>query len=129
MNSRCKKRQPGRETTVHNNKTVAFTGHFDQDFADCDKISYQKLDEASVRTATAWDAANLYVAWQVKDATPWVNGATDMSQMYACGDTVDLQLGANPAANAKRSKAVFGDLRLSIGNLSGKATAVLYKFL
>jgi hypothetical protein len=65
----------------------------------------------------------------VKDATPWVNGAQDISQMYSCGDTVDLQLGTDPEAPLKRTKAAKGDIRVSIGNFNGKPTAVLYRFI
>ena len=109
--------------------TIAFTGNFDQDFKACDRIAFQKSEDAGVRTAMAYDDAKLYIGWQVKDSTPWVNGAQDISQMYACGDTVDLQLGTDPAADPKRGKAVKGDLRLSIGNFKGKPTAVLYRFV
>jgi len=109
--------------------TIAFSGNFDQDFKSSQRIAYQKSEDASVRTALAWDDAKLYIGWQVKDTTPWVNGAQDISQMYSCGDTVDLQLGTDPVADAKRTKAVKGDLRLSIGNYKGKPTAVLYRFV
>ena len=109
--------------------TIAFSGNIDQDFKTSERVAYQKSEDASVHTALAWDNTKLYIGWQVKDATPWVNGAQDISQMYACGDTVDLQLGTDPAADAKRTKAVKGDLRLSIGNFKGKPTAVLYRFV
>ena len=65
----------------------------------------------------------------MKDATPWVNGAQDISQMYAGGDTVDLQLGTDASTNPKRTKADAGDIRLSIGNFHGTPTAVLYRFV
>ncbi len=45
---------------------------------------------------------------------------------FKTGDAVDLQLGANPDANAKRIDAVRGDLRLLISVLDGKPVAVLY---
>jgi hypothetical protein len=47
--------------------------------------------------------------------------------MYLGGDTVDLQLGTRPMADAKRSEAAEGDLRLSIGNFQGKPTTVVYR--
>ena len=109
--------------------TIAFSGNLDQDFKASERVTYQKTEDAGVRTALAWDDAKLYIGWQVKDTTPWVNGAQDISQMYACGDTVDLQLGTDPAADPKRTKAAKGDLRLSIGNYKGKPTAVLYRFV
>jgi hypothetical protein len=40
---------------------------------------------------------------------------------------VDLQLGTDPKADPKRSEAVAGDLRLSIGPFQGRPAAVLYR--
>ena len=109
--------------------TIAFTGNLSEDFKDGEIVQYQKSEEARVRTVLAHDENMLYAGWEVKDARPWVNGATDIAQMYAGGDTVDLQLGTDPGADSKRSKAVAGDIRLSIGNFQGKPTAVLYRFI
>jgi hypothetical protein len=107
--------------------TPKFTGAFDGDFQGAEMIRYKKQDDATVRSAVAWDDRNLYVAWEVVDDTPWVNGATDPAQMYLGGDTVDLQLGADPNADKNREEAQQGDLRLSIGNFQGRPTAVLYR--
>jgi len=65
--------------------------------------------------------------WDVKDATPWANGADAPEFMYARGDTVDLQLGTDPTAPTDRKEAVLGDLRVSIGPFQGKPTAVVYR--
>ncbi|HUT62268.1 MAG TPA: hypothetical protein VNA25_30895, partial [Phycisphaerae bacterium] len=65
--------------------------------------------------------------WEVQDDTPWVNGADAPEFLYARGDTVDLQLGTDPAADKKRGEPVKGDLRLSIGNFKGQPTAVVYR--
>jgi hypothetical protein len=108
---------------------IAFSGNLDTDFKGCELAQFQKMEDASVRAALAYDDTTLYLGWEVRDGTPWVNGATDISQMYACGDTVDFQLGADPKADPGRGAAVKGDLRLSIGNYQGKPTAVLYKFV
>ncbi|HEY3323479.1 MAG TPA: hypothetical protein VGP72_23700 [Planctomycetota bacterium] len=110
-------------------KTVTLSGDFGKDFAGCEIVDYKKAEDARIRTALAHDDTMLFIGWEVKDSTPWVNGAKDISQMYAGGDTVDLQLGSDPAADPKRDKAAKGDLRLSIGNFQGKPTAVLYKFV
>ena len=69
----------------------------------------------------------LYLAWDVRDDSPWANSAKDVVQMYTSGDTVDFQLATNPQAAPQRSDAVAGDLRLSIGPFQGKPTAVLYR--
>ena len=107
--------------------TPTFTGDFNNDLKGAEIISYKKQDDAAVRTAAAWDDTNLYLAWDVKDATPWVNGAEAPEFLYAGGDTVDFQLGAEPKADPKRGEAVLGDLRLSIGPFKGTATAVLFR--
>jgi len=107
--------------------TVAFSGNLDADFKDSEKPAFERQSGSRVRVAMARDDANLYVGWEVQDDTPWVNGADAPEFMYARGDTVDLQLGTDPAADAKRAEPVKGDLRLSIGNLQGKPTAVVYR--
>jgi len=105
--------------------TVVFTGNLDRDFQDI--ISFAKQKDSSVRAAAAYDDTNLYLGWEVKDTTPWVNGADAPEYMYARGDTVDFQLGTDPNADELRTEAVKGDLRLSIGNFKGTPTAVLYR--
>jgi hypothetical protein len=110
--------------------TVAFSGNLDADFKgfqDPEKPAFEKQAGSRVRVAMARDDANLYVGWEVQDETPWVNGADAPEFMYARGDTVDLQLGTDPAADAKRAEPVKGDLRLSIGNFKGQPTAVAYR--
>ncbi len=107
--------------------TPAFTGNFDADFKGAEIVNYQQQDDAAVRSAVAYDDRNLYLAWEVKDNTPWLNSATDPAQMYTGGDTVDFQLGADPKADKHRNEAVRGDLRLSIGNFKGRPVAMLYR--
>lgn len=107
--------------------TPSFSGDIEKDFGGKAVKDFSRQDNAKVRSAMAWDDTNLYVAWNVMDDTPWVNGADAPEFMYARGDTVDLQMGVDPKANAKRDKAELGDLRLSIGAFQGKPTAVIYR--
>jgi sugar lactone lactonase YvrE len=104
-----------------------FTGSLDADFKGADIVTYQKADDTRTRSAATFDAKNLYLAWEVKDATPWQNGADAPEFMYVGGDTVDFQVGTEANANPKRNEAVLGDLRLSIGNFKGAPTAVIYR--
>jgi hypothetical protein len=80
-----------------------------------------------VAATIAYDETRLYLGWQVSDDTPWVNAATEPAVMYASGDTVDFQLATDPKANANRTEAGLGDLRVSVGNFRGTPTAVLYR--
>lgn len=107
-------------------KTIAFTGNPKKDFGR-KHIEYKKAENTRAMTWAAYDDANLYLAYTVYDPTPWVNGAGEALALYQCGDTVDFQMGTDPAANRKRKEATKGDLRLSIGNFKGKPTAVLYR--
>lgn len=120
----------GNKKYMVNKATVAFSGNLDADFKDfkpAEMPAFEKQAGSRVRVAMAHDAANLYVAWEVQDDTPWVNGADAPEFMYARGDTVDLQLGTDPKADKTRKEPVKGDLRLSIGNFQGKPTAVVYR--
>ncbi len=117
----------GAKMTTAKKSTVAFTGDLRKDFNTKEPLTFQKTNADRVEAGIAWDDTNLYLGWQLNDATPWVNGAGDAAQMYAMGDTVDFQLGTDPKANAKRDKPALGDLRLSIGNLNGKPTAVIFR--
>jgi hypothetical protein len=108
-------------------RTVTFTGDLRKDFGMKEPLTFRKTAADQVDVAVTYDDTQLYLGWQVRDATPWVNGATDPAEMYAGGDTVDFQLGTDPKADRKRAKPVLGDLRLSIGNFQGKPVAVLYR--
>jgi len=115
-----------RRMAIHRG-TPSFTGDLDRDFAGADIIEYRKQENAAVRSAAAWDDKCLYLGWEVRDETPWVNGASAPEFMYTSGDTVDFQLGTDAKADRNRGEAASGDLRLSLGNFQGQATAVLYR--
>lgn len=112
---------------VAHKATVAFTGDLDRDFAGADVLKYEKGDATACRSALAWDDKNLYVAWDVKDPTPWLNGADAPEFMYTRGDSVDLQLGTDPAAPKDRKEAALGDVRISVGPFNGRPTVVVYR--
>ena len=116
-----------RKRLVIRRATPTFTGALDQDFAGAMPVKYQKDAASACRSAAAWDDQNLYVGWEVKDATPWVNGADAPEFLYARGDTVDLQLGLRADAPKDRKEAGLGDVRISIGAFQGKTTVVAYR--
>lgn len=103
------------------------TGDFAADWKGLTTVAFKKQDDAAVKAGLAWDDETLHVAWEVMDATPWINGADAPEFMYARGDTVDLQLATDPKANAKRTDPALGDLRISIGPFQGRAVAVVYR--
>ena len=107
--------------------TPTFTGDLAHDFAGANTVHFGKSDDSATTSAAAYDAQNLYLAWDVRDNTPWVNGATAPENLYLGGDTVDFQIGTDAKADQARGEAGPGDLRLSVGNFGGKDTAVLYR--
>jgi hypothetical protein len=102
----------GTKRMVVKRKSVVMNGNFEQDFPGADAIQFKKQDESQVRAAADWDDQNLYLVWDVRDKTPWINKAAVPEQMCVGGDTVDFQLGANPRADKHRGEAANGDLRL-----------------
>ena len=105
----------------------AFTGAFEKDFAGHKLITFEKGAGTRVRAAASWDDTNLYLGWEVQDKTPWINGARSPDTLYWGGDTVDFQLACDPFLPPARDQAAKGDLRISIGNLGGTDTAVLFR--
>jgi len=108
-------------------RTIRFTGNPAADFQGVKPVSFEKNRGAGVEVWSAWDDEHLYVAWGVQDNTPWVNGAGHAREMYASGDTVDLQLGPAADGGKRGNNRVLGDLRLSIGPFQDKPTAVIYR--
>ena len=80
-----------------------------------------------VAVRAAHDGKTLYLSFAVKDGSPWVNNGKDWQLLFKTGDSVDLQLGADPTANPQRSAPVPGDLRLLIAPFQGGNIAVLYR--
>ena len=117
------------KTAMAKMMTPTFTGNPNRDFKGAKRLNFQKQRETAVSCYAAWDENNLYLAWNVKDESPWVNGADEALYMYSSGDTVDFQLATRADADSSRAKAAKGDLRLSIGNFNGKPTAVIYRRL
>ncbi|MES2707111.1 MAG: hypothetical protein V4726_10975 [Verrucomicrobiota bacterium] len=73
------------------------------------------------------DGSELHISWTVKDGSPWVNGGRDWQMLFKTGDSVDLQLGTDPAAPPGRGGPVPGDARLLIAPFGNENIAVLYR--
>lgn len=99
----------------------------DDDWGKEPLAAWSKSGQFPVAVRTQWDAANLYLFYEVSDNSPWVNNGNDWTLLFKTGDSVDLQIGTDAGANPQRSGPVPGDLRLLIAPHQGKDIAVLYR--
>jgi len=74
----------------------------------------------------AYDSANLYVLFDVADASPWRNEGRDYTRLFKTGDAVDVQLATRGGAEKRRDPAA-GDVRIVLAQLDGKPAAVLMR--
>ncbi len=79
------------------------------------------------RFQIAYDETSLHIRWDVNGLGPFKNSGTDYRTLYKTGAGVDLHLGADPQADARRRSPVAGDLRILIAQMADKPVAVLYK--
>jgi hypothetical protein len=75
----------------------------------------------------AYDAKNLYVAYDVSSPVGLINGQPDPRIIFKGGNCLDIQLAADPKADPKRTTPAPGDVRLLVTQQAGKTTAVLFR--
>ncbi len=74
-----------------------------------------------------YDRNNLYLLYQVRDTSPWVNNGSVWSSLFKTGDAVDFQFALEPVSD--RRNAAPGDLRILAAPMEGGANvAVLYRY-
>jgi hypothetical protein len=108
-------------------RTRAVDGKLDEPGFDATAVAIQVDDRRGGRAALSFDDKNLYVAFRVKDTTPWKNAATDAKTIFLQGDSVDIQLGLDPAADPKREQPAAGDIRIAIAPSEKDAIVMLYQ--
>jgi hypothetical protein len=102
----------------------------DGDLADWDlsRAGRVRADEAhSAQVALAHDQANLYVAFDVRDDSPFANAGQDAALLFKTGDACELFLASDPAADPRRTRPAAGDVRLLFALLEGQPVCVLYR--
>ena len=75
----------------------------------------------------AYDEKNLYACFTVNAAGPLKNTGNDWRRLFKSGAAVDLQIGLDPKADAKRKAPAVGDCRLLMTMTGEGQTAVLYQ--
>ena len=98
----------------------------DRDWPRAETLAWDRNGHFGVKVRLLHDTENLYLFYDVKDASPWINGGKDWTTLFKTGDSVDIQLATDPAAPPKRKTPAGGDLRLLIAPFEGKPLAVVY---
>ena len=71
-------------------------------------------DKRGFTARAAYDEQNLYVAFNVNSPNELTNSIADWHTIFKGGNCLDIQLAADPAADAKRTQPVAGDVRVLI---------------
>lgn len=90
-------------------------------------LKWNKSGQFPVELQISADATHLRLQYKVQDTSPWINNGRDWTKLFATGDTVDIQIATDTAADPKRRSPVVGDKRVSIASFEGKPLAVLYE--
>jgi hypothetical protein len=80
-----------------------------------------------VTAALCVAGGRLYAAFKVDDPNLLNNSGELLENLFKTGGALDLMIGANPAADSHRDRAVEGDERLLIARVKGKTVAMLYE--
>lgn len=78
-------------------------------------------------TRAAYDAQNLYLSFDVTSPYELVNSAPDPHLLFKGGNCLDIQLAADPSADAKRTTPAPGDVRVLVTRQNGKPFTVIYR--
>jgi hypothetical protein len=81
----------------------------------------------NVTAAVAISGGKLYACWRTGDKDLLRNSGDVPNALFKTGGALDLMLGADPAADAKRTTPVAGDLRLLVTQVKGATRALLYR--
>jgi hypothetical protein len=100
----------------------------DDDWPREGEVQWSRSGRFPARVRAAYDSTNLYLYFLVQDPSPWVNNGKDWTLLFKTGDSVNIELGADPAADPGRKGPAPGDVRLLIAPFEGRDIAVLYRY-
>ncbi|MBI5834267.1 MAG: hypothetical protein HZB16_18385, partial [Armatimonadetes bacterium] len=81
----------------------------------------------NVTASLAVSGDRLYATWRTGDANVLTNTGEVANALFKTGGALDLMIGSDPTADAKRAKPVAGDQRLLVAMVKGKPRAMLYR--
>ena len=71
----------------------------------------------------AYDATNLYVRFDVTTPSQLINAESDSKLLFRGGNCLDIQLAADPNADAKRKVPAVGDVRVLVSRQDGPSAS------
>ena len=80
-----------------------------------------------VRGALAISGDRLFAAFRAGESDLLRNSGESPNALFKTGGALDLMLGVDPRADAKRKRPVSGDLRLVVTLVKGQTAATLYR--
>jgi len=83
-------------------------------------------DTRGFTVRAAYDAQNLYVAYDVTSPYELTNSIVDPHTIFKGGNLLDIQLATDPAADEKRKTPAVGDVRILVTRQNGKPAAMLF---
>jgi outer membrane protein assembly factor BamB len=89
-----------------------------------------RLDAGAGRTAAiamGFDDRFLHASFDVQDDSPLKNAGGDAALLFKTGDSVNLCLATDPAADPQRTQAAPGDVRLLVTVVEDEPVVVLYE--
>ena len=92
-----------------------------------DPVGKDVDEKHAFQVQASYDADNLYFHYTVTSPSPLLNAIVNPQIIFRGGNLLDIQLAADPGADARRTKPVPGDVRLLISRRDGKPWAVLMR--
>lgn len=89
-----------------------------------------RLDAGAGRTAAialGYDDGFLHASFDVQDDSPLKNAGGDPAMLFKTGDSVNLHLATDPAADPQRTQPAPGDVRLLVTVVEDQPVVVLYE--
>ncbi len=83
--------------------------------------------DAQTKASVRISGDRLYAAFRTTYPLTLDNRPDSAQTIFKGGDALDLYIGTNPAADAKRQTPVPGDIRLTVALVKGKPLAVLFR--
>lgn len=83
--------------------------------------------DRTVQTHAMWDDQNLYLAYQVHDASPMKNAGSDPSSAFKTGDALHFYLSTDPEVTAKQGEGGPRDFHVLMAMQQGKPVIFAYR--